>query len=184
MIKERQNQEIFDVPIHQKRLEVTLKSLNLGFEINPEGKLEKTKKLLDKLGDSTMLTVFEESKKVKINLLKLEQEASQKIRLENTEWDLLNPLDSGKCVKDLNDKLFGFMRLVNKKNRKEVWLAYEQVEYAPYILAPVGEFFLLNRSVVIEILNLGLELEFQKLIQFDGEYLEIRANKELVEENK
>lgn len=175
---EEHNQEIFEETAQQKRIEVSLKSLELGFEINPEGNPQKTKEILEKNGDTTMLTIFEESPKIRIDLFKIEQESNQFIMLKNSEWDLLNPLDSGRCIRDLNDKLFGFMRMLNKNGEDEIWLAYEQVEYAPYILAPIGEFFLLSKDVVTKILSMGLELEFQNLIQFAGEYIEIRADLE------
>lgn len=175
---EEHNKEIFEGSTQQKRTEVSLKSLELDFKINPEGNPQKTKQLLEKIGDTTMLTIFEESPKIWIDLFKIEQESTQTIILKNSEWNLLNPLDSGRCAKDINDKLFGFMRILNKRGEDEIWMAYEQIEYAPYILAPVGEFFLLSKEVVTKILNMGLELEFQNLIQFEGEYLEIKANLE------
>ncbi len=166
----------------QKRTDVSLKSLELCSNTNPEGNPEKTKRLLNKLGDSTMQTVFEESPRIDIDLIKIEQEASQTILLKNKEWDIANPLDSGKSIKDLNDKLFGFMKVLSKINENELWLAYEQIEYAPYLLTPVGEFFLLNRAVVRQILDTGVKPEFQHLIQLEGETLEVKTeNEELIE---
>lgn len=168
----------------QKRTDVSLKSLELCSNTNPEGNPEKTKRLLNKLGDSTMQTVFEESPRIDIDLIKIEQEASQTILLKNKEWDIANPLDSGKSIKDLNDKLFGFMKVLSKINENELWLAYEQIEYAPYLLTPVGEFFLLNRAVVRQILDTGVKPEFQHLIQLEGETLEVKTeNEELIEKN-
>ncbi|MGY3712069.1 hypothetical protein [Lactococcus petauri] len=166
----------------QKRIDVSLKALELDSKTNPEGDPEKTKRLLNKLGDSTMQTVFEESPRINIDLIQSKQAASQIIFLKNTEWDIANPLDSGKSIKDINDKLFGFMKILSKTNRNELWVAYEQIEYAPYILTPVGEFFLLDNAVVRQILDTGIKLEFQHLIQLEGETLEVKAeNEELIE---
>ncbi|MFD2254013.1 hypothetical protein ACFSJM_06605 [Lactococcus formosensis subsp. bovis] len=182
MTKIGQMKDFSNKESEQKRTDVSLKSLELCSNTNPEGNPEKTKRLLNKLGDSTMQTVFEESPRIDIDLIKIEQEASQTILLKNKEWDIANPLDSGKSIKDLNDKLFGFMKVLSKINENELWLAYEQIEYAPYLLTPVGEFFLLNRAVVRQILDTGVKPEFQHLIQLEGETLEVKTeNEELIE---
>ena len=142
----------------QKRIDVSLKALELDSKTNPEGDPEKTKQLLSKLGNSTMQTIFEESPRIDIDLVQSEQVASQTVLLKNTEWDISNPLDSGKSIKDINDKLFGFMKILSKTNMNELWVAYEQIEYAPYILTPVGEFFLLDNAAVGQIVKGHLKM--------------------------
>lgn len=157
----------------QKRIDISLKSLKVDFETNPDGDPLITKQLLNDFGGTSLLTLFEEAPKINIDLVHLEKEANQPISLKSSEWDLLNPLESGVSVKDSNDKLFDFVRIINKNNNHEIWIAYEIVEYAPYALAPVGEFFLLSHEVVSQILNMNLKLEFQHLSQFEGEYIDI-----------
>ncbi|ETD05673.1 hypothetical protein N568_0100970 [Lactococcus garvieae TRF1] len=159
----------------QKLVNISLKSLEVDFETNPNGDPLITRQLLDDFGGTSLLTLFEEAPKINIDLVHLEKEATQHLSLNNSEWDLLNPLESGISVKDSNDRLFDFMRIVNKNNNHEIWIAYELVEYAPYALAPVGEYFLLNHKIVSQILTLNLKLEFQHLSQFEGEYLDINV---------
>lgn len=182
MTKIGQMKDFSNKESEQKRIDVSLKSLELCSKTNPEGDPEKTKRLLNKIGDSTMQTIFEESPRIDIDLVQSEQAASQTVLLKNTEWNIANPLDSGKSIKDINDKLFGFMKILNKIISNELWLAYEQIEYTPYILTPVGEFFLLNTAIVRQILDTGIKPEFQHLVQLEGETLEIKAeDEELIE---
>lgn len=118
--------------------------------------------------------LFEISLKLNIDLVHLEEKAVQTVSLKISDWDLLNLFDSGVPVRDLNDELFGFIRIVNRNN-KRIWIAYRQAPYSPYINAIVGEAFLLPQNVVSEILNMDLHLEYLPLSLIFCDYLNINV---------
>ena len=88
---------------------------------------------------------------------------------------MLNLFDSGVPVRDLNDELFGFIRIVNRNSNKRIWIAYRQAPYSPYINAIVGEAFLLPQNIVSEILNMDLQLEYLPLSLIFCDYLNINV---------
>lgn len=113
------------------------------------------------------------SLKLDIDLVHIEEKANQIVSLKNSEWDLWNLFDSGVPVRDLNEELFGFIRIVNRNNHKKIWIAYRQAPYSPYVNAIVGEAFLLPQNVVSEILNMDLHLEYLPLSLIFCDYLNI-----------
>lgn len=115
------------------------------------------------------------SLKLNINLVHLEEKAVQVVSLNNSDWDLLNLFESGVPVSDLNDKLFGFIRIVNRNNKKKIWIAYRLAPYFPYTNAIVGEAFLLPQNVVSEILHMDLQFEYLPLSLFFCDYLNINV---------
>ncbi|WP_285006808.1 MULTISPECIES: hypothetical protein [Lactococcus] len=119
--------------------------------------------------------LFEISLKLNIDLVHLEEKAVQTVSLKNSDWDLLNLFDSGVPVRDLNDELFGFIRIVNRNSNKRIWIAYRQAPYSPYINAIVGEAFLLPQNIVSEILNMDLQLEYLPLSLIFCDYLNINV---------
>ena len=171
------DEEYKEIANEQKRIEISLKSLEVNFEVNPNGDLKINKEFLKKIGESNVLTLFEEAPKISLDLIGVNKKSSLKMVLKSSEWDLMNPLDSGTCIKDSNNKLFGLSKIRAKDNEKEIWLSYEQVEYAPYILAPIGNLFMLNQDTISEILNSKISLEFQSLVQYEGD-IEVKVNPE------
>ncbi|WP_339000881.1 hypothetical protein VNN37_10555 (plasmid) [Lactococcus garvieae] len=115
------------------------------------------------------------SLKLNINLVHLEEKAVQVVSLNNSDWDLLNLFESGVPVRDLNDKLFGFIRIVNRNNNKKIWIAYRLAPYFPYTNAIVGEAFLLPQNVVSEILHMDLQFEYLPLSLIFSDYLNINV---------
>ena len=115
------------------------------------------------------------SLKLNIDLVHLEEKAVQVVSLKNSDWDLLDLFNSGVPVRDLNDKLFGFIRIVNRNNKKKIWIAYRLAPYSPYINATVGEAFLLPQNVVSEILHMDLQFEYLPLSLIFSDYLNIKV---------
>lgn len=119
--------------------------------------------------------LFEISLKLNIDLVHLEEKAVQTVSLKNSDWDLLNLFDSGVPVRDLNDELFGFIRIVNRNNKQKIWIAYRLAPYSPYINAIVGEAFLLPQNIVSEMLHMDLQLEYLPLSLIFCDYLNINV---------
>lgn len=115
------------------------------------------------------------SLKLNIDLVHIEEMANQIVSLNNSEWDLLDLFDSGVPVRDLNDELFGFIRIVNRNNHKKIWIAYRQAPYSPYVNAIVGEAFLLPQNVVSEMLHMDLQFEYLPLSLIFSDYLNINV---------
>ncbi|USI69403.1 hypothetical protein LMK04_12145 (plasmid) [Lactococcus petauri] len=115
------------------------------------------------------------SLKLDIDLVHIEEKANQIVSLNNSEWDLLDLFDSGVPVRDLNDELFGFIRIVNRNSKKKIWIAYRLAPYSPYINAIVGEAFLLPQNIVSEMLHMDLQFEYLPLSLIFCDYLNINV---------